>query len=329
MEKPPMIQPAMLTTSKAANDIQQCFRTVEGEVVGCLRCQATPDAQQASDFIFELHEPDVVVPSFDSDARTDLPATAGTCEKQFSEGLIGHDNRVVIAGCAEKRLPFTVDDAYDPVLEVSDLDFFANRVLVVGKEGSCHFVSEDGDVASSLDFIRSKEPALDDFHVEYLIVTQGTAGQSDIAYAVVTPLNDDVTPTGKNGNSALVFQIGGKEPVVAIRSIRSGQEIPPPVLFLTRFRQERPLLHVNDAGTQKIETVLDVLFQGVNKGENGNDEENSDGDAQQGENGAQQVGPKRIPGKAKTFKNLEGGLHRSSGPNNALYGSATGALNYG
>src|SRR5690606_7145154 len=101
---------------KVADELQNGIGAIRCEVVRCCGSQPAPHAQQAADFVLEFHESDIVFVTLDTNTGTYLPAPARTREKQFSEGLIRNDDRVVVAGCTEERLPFPVDYTHDTVL---------------------------------------------------------------------------------------------------------------------------------------------------------------------------------------------------------------------
>src|SRR5690606_30102516 len=122
---------------------------------------------------------------------------------------------------------------------------------------------------------------------------------------------------------------GGEKPVVDVRRVGCCQGIPSSLCHNVGGRQERAHFDADCARAEGTEAVVYVLVERVDLGVGRHDCNYADSHAQTGLDWAQQVSAERFPGKTKTFKSLLYGLHLSSGPVSAPYGSATGGLNYG
>jgi len=122
-----------------------------------------------------------------------------------------------------------------------------------------------------------------------------------------------------------VLEIRLQESVLFIRGGRPFDVTFPPIAPTTSAIP-RKLVHVQNIGSEGIQAVLDAFLQGVDQREDGNDGKDSDGDPQQGENGTQQVGSQRFPGKSKAFVNQAEGEHFANNAEKAVLGYKNGQL---
>src|SRR5690606_15448003 len=181
-------------------------------------------------------------------ARVDLPPASRTSEEKLPERLIGYYDRVIVAWCAQERLPFALDHTHHAVLQVLDLDFLTNCNLALWKKSLCYLKTQQYNIAPALNFIRRKESPLFDINLKDFVIAKRSTGKRNIANAVVCILDDNIPPSGEDGDRALILQVGGKEPVIAVRGVGSAQKIPP-LILLPGLRKKWPFLDIDHART--------------------------------------------------------------------------------